>query len=242
MHKNKRGIALPEVLKVILAVLVILLLVLLASKLYGIFTNTTRIQQAQANMDDIIAKMKSLKAGTSTDYVLLSPAGYVLVGWPLPDDTILPDSCIKSGWSNCLCMCEYAGQYTPSYEQGLLISMGFALVEDIASAPVGAYNYVIGLKTYLKIKQELLAACTGNGVYVCKGIDGKITTQSLSLYPNSKTQLIGNLIKQKPNEAIAQLAERPILLRVDELLDQKRILNITLTDTGYLIIPSGASR
>lgn len=110
--KNKRAILLPEVLKIVVAVLCIIALIYLAVSLYGIFISKSRLQQAKAEMDEITRVIYSLKEGETKKYLLLTPANYILIGWPMETkyEIFRPDICLKNLWKNCICLCKFKGK------------------------------------------------------------------------------------------------------------------------------------
>jgi len=106
--RTKKAILLPEVLKIIIAVLSLVILIYLAVSLHGIFIQKSRIEQAKVNIDEIIIKLNDLKESESTKYTLLSPAGNVLTGWPYKPffgDALYPNICGSNRWENCICIC-----------------------------------------------------------------------------------------------------------------------------------------
>ena len=79
---EKKAILVSETLKMIIAVGVILLLFVFAAKLLGIFQGKTKLEQARANMDNLEIIIKDIKEGEAKEYILLSPQGWVVTGWP----------------------------------------------------------------------------------------------------------------------------------------------------------------
>jgi len=76
---SRRGILLPETLKIILAVMAIVVLVFLASNLLTIFSDKAKFEQAKGTLDDIIAVEKVMKDGEEKTYLILSPFKGALV-------------------------------------------------------------------------------------------------------------------------------------------------------------------
>jgi len=127
--KSKKGILIPEVLKIILSVIAIFLLLYLAFSLYGLFASKTKIEQARVHIDNIQRIIENLEksGGGSEEYALLNPKGWGLIGWPtdakyyiadlyiesLADvegvpykEDDLPGICKKNNWKQCICLCE----------------------------------------------------------------------------------------------------------------------------------------
>ncbi len=157
---NKKAILISEVLKMILAIGVILLLFIFAAKLLGIFQGKTKIEQATANMDNLERIIKNLKEGESNKYILLSPQGWILTGWPnkgafvtqsigrdvesrdspyeiVPYDSKFPKGCLSNNWDKCMCICEK--EDTGNFLEGCNQAGGFVCrditFEDIIVKP-----------------------------------------------------------------------------------------------------------
>ena len=110
--KDKRGILPEETIKIIIAVIGIALLVVLAVALYSIFAKRNDLEQARANMNNIMGKidtmageLSNVEEGIKTEsYVLLNPREWGLYGWP--DDGKMLGECEQQGWRRCICFCE----------------------------------------------------------------------------------------------------------------------------------------
>ena len=115
MKKSKKGILMPEILRIIVAVACIFLLVYLAVKLYGIFTLKGDLEKARAELANIGGKIDAVEkdadsnaAGkASAEYLLLSPQEWALTGWPYQSSSgpVNVQYCTSHGWASCLCMC-----------------------------------------------------------------------------------------------------------------------------------------
>lgn len=119
--KNKKAILMPEILKIIIGVLCIVVLIYLAVKIYGASTGRTEIEQARVHLETINRIIENIKEDESQEYILLSPKDWLLTGWPINDghylidvdqsplikykDSDMPDKCMESNWKYCLCMC-----------------------------------------------------------------------------------------------------------------------------------------
>ena len=90
----------PEVLKIILAVLGIVALLYLAFSMYGLFTKKAKLEQARGTLDEITAKIDSLKDGESGKVIVLSPKDWTLVSFAA--NAPKPKFCL----SDCICICD----------------------------------------------------------------------------------------------------------------------------------------
>lgn len=73
----------PEVLRIIIAVLCLILLIMLAVQLYSIFTRSNELEQAKATLNEIIAKAAVLqKEGDKTDLLIINPKNWVIISFP----------------------------------------------------------------------------------------------------------------------------------------------------------------
>lgn len=97
---KKRGILLPEALKIVLAVICIVLLIYLGVQMAGIFISKGRIQQAAGSLDEIVLKSNGLKVGEQTDYLLVAPKGWYIVSFEAGNK--MPEC--KNQF--CICLCE----------------------------------------------------------------------------------------------------------------------------------------
>lgn len=131
---RKKGILLPEVLKIIMGLLGIVILLALAVGLYGIFAKTD-VQIANQHMDKIANIVNNLKDGETQTYLLYSPKGWALTAWPLSytvlditsDDKTndisthvvkgIPNQCISNNWKYCICFCK---MQSASYSEDVL--------------------------------------------------------------------------------------------------------------------------
>ena len=104
---DKRGeLTLENVLKIVIAVICIILLLMLAVSIWGIFLKKTRMEQAKANLDELSSIIEKLGENESFKYTLISPDGYILVGFPLERNEALPSKCGLLPNRYCLCFCE----------------------------------------------------------------------------------------------------------------------------------------
>ncbi|MEK6859230.1 MAG: hypothetical protein AABX54_00295 [Nanoarchaeota archaeon] len=78
-NKKAEGILESETLRVVIAVMCILLLVVLAYKLYGLFTKKTDVEQAKETLEQIVSKMNGLKEGGKDEFLVVSPKNWVLM-------------------------------------------------------------------------------------------------------------------------------------------------------------------
>lgn len=76
---KKRAILMPEVLKIIIAALCIILLAYLAAKLYGIFQQNSSLQQATSELDAILGKANTLAGEETQQYLLIGPKDWRVI-------------------------------------------------------------------------------------------------------------------------------------------------------------------
>lgn len=77
--KNKKAILMKEFLGILIAVICLVLLVMFAGKLYGIFIKKTPADQAKETLNQIVAKIDSLDEGENSSYMVVSPINWVLM-------------------------------------------------------------------------------------------------------------------------------------------------------------------
>ncbi len=109
---NNKAILMSETLKIILAVISIGLLVYLAFSLYGIFIKDTRLEQAEATLNQISDYIKSAQEDEETKYMILNPKEWYVVFYDAEEE--MPGSCKEK---NCLCFC--SENTKESCEQGV---------------------------------------------------------------------------------------------------------------------------
>ena len=97
--KNKKAILPATVLKMIIAVLCIVGLIMLAAKLYTLFTGKTELEQATESLKQITSLVSGL-SNEPQSYLLTSPKNWILIYFP--DNLYSGSGC--SGKS-CLCFC-----------------------------------------------------------------------------------------------------------------------------------------
>jgi hypothetical protein len=98
---TKKGILLPEVLKIILAVIGIVALIYLAVSMFGLFTKKAELEQARGILTEIDAKVKALvNAGDERKVVVLSPKDWYILAYGKTGAR--PQMCKGE---NCICLC-----------------------------------------------------------------------------------------------------------------------------------------
>lgn len=101
--KNKKAdLLIGETAKIIMSLIVLVLLFILAYQLYTLMSAKTKTEQARENLNEIEAKIKSLEAEKSFEYLLKSPNKWYLISFE-KGATESPDECKGE---NCLCICE----------------------------------------------------------------------------------------------------------------------------------------
>jgi hypothetical protein len=108
--KNKKGMLMPEFMKLVIGAMCILVLIYIVYALTNLFIAKSRTEQAKETMKEIFTKMDGLKEGQEITYLLLTPDGYSLVAWPNSEG--LTKSCSDKGWNNCLCFCPTSGTFS----------------------------------------------------------------------------------------------------------------------------------
>ena len=164
MIRQKKAILMPEVLKLLLAVVSIFLLIYLAYSLYQIFLAKHKLEQAKPQLREIMSKIAGLKDnGGMVEHALYSPENWALTGWPynpLLSGELKPEECKKNGWENCLCLCkiDYYSSAT-----GLLTGCNdFGICEEIkhkelhVNPGIITENYPIFVNDLLSKKKSLI--------------------------------------------------------------------------------------
>ena len=115
--KSKKAILPKEVLNIVLAIACIVLLVYLGYKLYGLASEQHELQQARAHLTNIMGIISALEnaGGGERSYILYSPKGWALSGWPYANTK--PKSC-KEEWKSCICFCK--SPFLASYKESVL--------------------------------------------------------------------------------------------------------------------------
>ncbi len=140
---NKFGdFNIEQFLKIVISVLVIVLLVVLAFKLYGIFSQDTEKQQAKEHLENIGEIIDGLDDGEQKEYLLNSPKGWYFLFFSNPNDyPYKPDleTTYKMDFSkdcnqNCICICERK-DLTPAVDNIIVVfeyqcSEGFCVSLD----------------------------------------------------------------------------------------------------------------
>lgn len=153
---KKKGMALPELAKLILAIMCIIVLLVIAVELYANFSGETLTKQAKANLDQIKAIIDNLQVGEEQIYNLMSPPGWFLVGFPDHGVTpeLMPKECTKNNWKDCLCLCE-SENAVPSAscnDLGFCIEINAAAFYGNCVAWPSAINTISGLKNCKPVK------------------------------------------------------------------------------------------
>jgi hypothetical protein len=116
MQTNKKGFFLvgEHAINLIIAALCIAALFYFGYRLYSTVSERHQIEQATAEMGYMKTTIEELyKTGGEKDYLLLSPGGWYLVGWP-EETGLMPNYCFIKGWKKCLCFCSSKGSPTPA--------------------------------------------------------------------------------------------------------------------------------
>lgn len=124
---NKKAIILPEVLRIIIAVLCIVLLMYLAVKIYEIFSRSHELDQARFSLQAILDKSAALKIGEEADYMLVGPKNWRMMPY-----------------GNKLCLCPESK--LASSQENLCKTQGVCLEFDKDVSLVGSdkNSYLVG--------------------------------------------------------------------------------------------------
>jgi len=228
--KSKRAILVPEVMKIIIAVVCITLLIVLSVQLYSLFKAKTRIDQANGNLEEIMARMSELKDGEKFSFNLLSPSGYILTGWPIA--SYLPEACSKNNWQNCLCFCPY----TRDQRNGLWDAAQHASLSLNALATIKATWDAMSASN--DIAGAIYEVCKSDAI--CKKVDKPVSVSGSAL--NSKEEWISWDILNKPLSGYVEkfqiLMERQNSINVNDLMKAKQPIIVSYSNGGYSIYVS----
>jgi|SRR3989338_4917711 len=100
--RNKKGMVIGEVLKIILAVLGLLLIAGVAYYLYSAVTAGQDSEIAKRTLDSIEGKISNLEDGETGKFPIKGPSEWILVGYGDSDTEFRPDKCALN---NCICIC-----------------------------------------------------------------------------------------------------------------------------------------
>lgn len=208
--ENRKGILMPEAMKIIIAVLCILLLLYLAYKLYSSMVGVTPMKQAEANLESIANIANGLsEEGQSDEFLLLSPSNWMLIGWPYEDllpvkQFLMPKKCSDNSWKNCICLCPFSST---------------------------DYDIEKGLETIRLSPESALSWCDDGGI--CKEIKHKEVIVSSSEGLGTVSYALWKIIAFTRGAS----PKSPILIE-NQLIDAKRPLKIELReDDAVWIFP-----
>jgi len=222
----------PEVMKIIIAVVCILFLVILSVQLYNLFNSKTRIEQAKTNAENIALRMNALEEGESFTYQLLSPSGYILTGWPI--DSKLPSQCLSKGWTNCICFCKYSKDANSN-----LRSAAHAFFENnILTNWLAEIKLIITLGQSLDPVGGVYDSCQSN--HVCTEVKGKTNVNSAKFNDELTIMEVLKKIRKSQNdliEFIVRMSERKISISVNDLMQYKKAIIVSLKGGVYTIEP-----
>jgi len=102
---KKKAILMPEVIKIVVAIAVIIILITLMVKLYGLFERSSATKQAEQHLDKISEIVNRLEDGETYTYFLHSPSDWILITSPYEKDNRIIDKCKRENWENCICLC-----------------------------------------------------------------------------------------------------------------------------------------
>ena len=143
MIKHKKGeILLPETLKIIIAVICIVILIYLGVSLYGIFSQRTKLEQANQGLNEIILTLDRLKDNEDGTYLILGPEDWFLTSWSKSDDN-RPEKCEGS----CICICNFVESNdlkSNCDKEGVcrVVENQYAITKDIVGSTNKEYSYI----------------------------------------------------------------------------------------------------
>jgi Tfp pilus assembly protein PilE len=100
MRNKNAEITIEEVAKIVLAVIGIIVLIVLAAGLYGIFTKKADLEQAKETLNQLMTKLEKLEEGDSGNYLITSPNDWYVISYKKGESS--PRDCAME---NCLCVC-----------------------------------------------------------------------------------------------------------------------------------------
>jgi len=106
--KNKRGELLSEeTVKILMAVIGIGILLFMSYKVYGMFKQDTKAEQAKASLDEVIGLTKNLEEGKEITSLIYNPEDWYLVSYnkeiiDKDSNKGMPSQCNQK---DCLCLC-----------------------------------------------------------------------------------------------------------------------------------------
>jgi len=104
LEKNRKGILMPETLKIILAVIGIGILVFATTSFAGIFVKNTKLKQAEVSLEKIYFAIEKIRNGEKEVEIFLeSPDKWLVVTWP---QTTKEDKPLKCKGDYCVCICK----------------------------------------------------------------------------------------------------------------------------------------
>jgi len=101
--KNKRGFLLgEETVKIVIAVVVLIFLFGLLGKLYYSYSSNKELRQAEESLNYLLDEMSLMKVSDKRSVDIWNPVKWCVVS---EISGSMPDKCVSSGWTNCLCIC-----------------------------------------------------------------------------------------------------------------------------------------
>lgn len=219
LMKNKRGILLPESLRLILALICLVLLIFLAVRLYGLFLGKTEIEQAKASLEQISGIMDNLEDGESAKYLVTGPKGWYLVYYNFSEIEKsskwgIPRSC---GNSDCLCFCPTWLGEKDATNSNLLV------YQPVRGEERGGwidFFYNVGNEEWQGLRYcDNYGVCENvNNVFISQGVDYMIWGRGLEwffwTYRNGTVPWIG--FNNVPNEIILSNSKKEIEIKKSE--------------------------
>ncbi|MEK6873659.1 MAG: hypothetical protein AABW91_02345 [Nanoarchaeota archaeon] len=104
MKQKKGDWTVEEIAKIIVSIVLLFLLGYLAFSLYQAIIQKSELEQAKIHIENIEGIIKGLEeeGGGSKEYILLSPSGWALYGFPYGENNV---KACQIGNKPCLCLC-----------------------------------------------------------------------------------------------------------------------------------------
>lgn len=99
-YKRGQGWLTEKTLSIVLGIVGIIILLFLATKIYGAFFGSEDKQIAQGWVDDLYETLEGMGIGQQEDYSLMAPKGWLLVLFS-EEDAKKPEACLGA----CVCIC-----------------------------------------------------------------------------------------------------------------------------------------
>jgi hypothetical protein len=177
LKMERKAMVLPEILKLFIALIAILILLYLAYQLYGIFTAKSDLEKARETLNQITGKIESLKESDEVEYLVTAPKGWYLVSYTGEESSPeknyevkalqnnlgwkfnMPSTCKKEG---CLCMCKHTEDLTEIFDRHPFSNI---YAHQTAQALI-KYFFYLDIKSPVGISLTGFKSCENQGLCV----------------------------------------------------------------------------